>query len=111
MTEVPPAAPQYTSGANPASYPGKGLGIAGLILAIFLNVIGLIISIVARVQSSRAGFKNGPALAGIIIGIITTLGSIAIAVAVGAGIASLASHCADLGPGTHQVGGVTYTCG
>ncbi|CAN5290650.1 hypothetical protein BH09ACT3_BH09ACT3_13500 [soil metagenome] len=51
-------------------YPGKTLGIVGLILAIFFNLIGLIISAVALNQSKKAGFKNGPAKAGVIVGAI-----------------------------------------
>lgn len=49
-------------------YPGKTLGIVGLIVAIFANVIGLIISAIALSQSKKAGYKNTPALAGVIVG-------------------------------------------
>lgn len=98
----------------PASAPGKGLGIAGLILAIFLPLIGLILSIVAKVQSNKAGVKNGPATAGIIIGAILTILGIVIAIIVattaGALIGDIAAKCAELGPGTHTEGGITYTC-
>ncbi|MBF4635370.1 hypothetical protein ITJ38_13225 [Agreia pratensis] len=51
-------------------YPGKTLGIVGLVLAIVFNLIGLIISIVALQQSKAAGFKNTPAKIGIIVGAI-----------------------------------------
>lgn len=61
---------------QPAQDPGRGLGIAGLICAILISVVGLIISIVARRKSSKAGYSNGIALAGIIVGIITTIGTI-----------------------------------
>lgn len=63
--------------ATPADFPGKTLGIVGLVLAIFMNVVGLIISIIARNQSKAAGFPNTPAKAGIIVGIITTILAIA----------------------------------
>ena len=53
-------------------FPGKTLGIVGLIVAIFANVIGLIISIIARNQSKAAGYKNGPATAGIVVGAVLT---------------------------------------
>lgn len=56
--------------------PGRVLGIVGLILAIFVSVVGLVISIVARRKSSKAGHKNGIALAGIVVGVITTIGTI-----------------------------------
>ncbi|MCS5714037.1 hypothetical protein NVV95_05670 [Herbiconiux sp. CPCC 205716] len=51
-------------------YPGKTLGIVGLIVAIFFNLIGLIISAIALNQSKKAGYKNTPALAGVIVGAV-----------------------------------------
>ena len=57
--------------------PGKTLGVIGLVLAIFLPLIGLVVSIIAKSKSKKAGFKNGPALAGIIISIVLMLLSIA----------------------------------
>lgn len=53
-------------------YPGKTLGIVGLVLAFFFNVIGLILSIIAFNQSKTAGYKNTPATIGIIVGAIIT---------------------------------------
>jgi hypothetical protein len=66
-----PAAP-VPAAAPAAPVPGKVLGIVGLILAIVwpFQVIGLILSIVANIQSKNAGVKNTPAKAGIIIAII-----------------------------------------
>ena len=61
----PPATP-----VAPAAVPGKSLGVAGVIFAILIPVIGLILSLVARSQSKAAGVKNNPATAGIIISII-----------------------------------------
>ena len=54
----------------PAADPGNTLGIVGLILAIIpcTSTIGLVLSIVAYIISRRAGFQNGKALAGIIVG-------------------------------------------
>lgn len=51
-------------------YPGKTLGIVGLVVAIFFNLIGLIISAIAYSQSKKAGVKNTPALIGIIVGAV-----------------------------------------
>jgi len=103
-TPVPAAAP-----------PGKTLGIVGLILSIFFGIIGTIVSAVALSQSKKAGLKNGPAVAGIIIGIVLTVLWIIIAIVSAVAATSLfgglAQVCADLGPGIHEVGGVTYTCG
>ena len=59
-------------GAVPADYPGKTLGLVGLILAIVAPVIGLILSIVAKKQSKEAGFPNQLAKIGVIIGAILT---------------------------------------
>ncbi|HWR84487.1 MAG TPA: hypothetical protein VN200_00690 [Rhodoglobus sp.] len=53
-----------------ADYPGKTLGLVGLILAIFFNLIGLIVSIVALNQSKAAGYKNPLAKAGVIVGAV-----------------------------------------
>jgi hypothetical protein len=93
----------------PAATPGKVLGIVGLILAIIwpFQVLGLILSIIARVQSKNAGAKNGPATAGIIIAVILLVVSVLFFVLGGA---ALFSQCAALGPGVHDVNGVTVTC-
>jgi hypothetical protein len=99
----------------PASAPvsdGKTLGIVGLVLAFLFSLAGLIVSIIARKQSKRAGVPNGPATAGIIISII---GIIITAIIVGlsiAGAVALLSACAGYEPGTYVLeNGVTLTCG
>lgn len=72
----PTDAPRPAVTASPTSteaVPGKTLGIVALVLAIFFNVIGLILGIVALMQSRKAGYKNGPAVAAIIIGAILTV--------------------------------------
>jgi heme/copper-type cytochrome/quinol oxidase subunit 1 len=63
---------QYQPGpaAQPASPPGKTLGIVGLILAIFCSIIGAIVSFIAYRQSQAAGWKNNIALAGIVVGVV-----------------------------------------
>ena len=61
-------------------YPGKTLGIVGLIVAIFANLIGLIISAIALSQSKKAGYKNTPALAGVIVGAVLLVIGIIIAI-------------------------------
>lgn len=80
---APPAqGPQY--GAQPGrapqttSDPGKPLGIVGLVLSILgcTSLVGLILSIVALVQSKKAGHNNGIAIAGIIVGAVLLLASI-----------------------------------
>ncbi len=54
-------------------YPGKTLGIVGLVLSFFTALVGFVISIVALQQSRKAGYKNTPALVGVIIGIVSTV--------------------------------------
>ena len=56
----------------PADDPGKTLGLVGMILAIIpcTYFIGLILSVVAWVQSNKAGIRNQQALIGIIVGAV-----------------------------------------
>jgi len=108
MSEVPPATPVYA--AEPASVPGKTLGIVALILSFFFQLIALILGIVALSQSRKAGVKNTPALVAIILSIVFGIIWIVVVGGLVAGGAALLSQCADLGPGVHQVGGVTITC-
>ncbi|MBS1697592.1 MAG: hypothetical protein JST25_04225 [Actinobacteria bacterium] len=91
--------------------PGKGLAIAGLILAFLLPLIGLILSIIAAVKLRKAHAPAGLAIAGIIIGAVLLIAE-TIALVMGVMLfANIAQMCLELGPGTWQVGGVTYTCG
>jgi heme/copper-type cytochrome/quinol oxidase subunit 2 len=90
--------------------PGKTMGIVGLVLAFVASVIGLIVSAIAYNKSKKAGFKNTPALVGIIIGALSTLITIIVIIVSVASFSALMNKCAELGPGTHQEGGVTYTC-
>lgn len=95
----------------PAAVPGKTLGIVALVFAFLSSPIGFILGLVAKSQSKKAGVSNAPATAAIVIGLI---GTIIIAIIIGvsvAGAGALLGQCADLGPGVHEVGGVTITCG
>ncbi len=119
-----PQAPQYGAGAPQAPYtpggvpgapaqdPGKTLGIVGLVLSIIgcTSLIGLILSIVALNKSKKAGYKNGIALAGIIVGAVLLVVSIVVGIVAGIGAMELIEKCAELGAGTHYVDGITYTC-
>ncbi|WP_405372541.1 MULTISPECIES: DUF4190 domain-containing protein [unclassified Microbacterium] len=81
---TPPAAPAYEAQAYPNApqyapqpvsggpVPGRTMGIIALILAIipFTQLIGLILGIVALVQSRKAGQKNGLAIAAIIVSVV-----------------------------------------
>lgn len=107
------AAPAYNGAAAPTGDPtaGKTLGIVGLVLAFVATPIGLILSIVALVQSKGAGVKNTPAKVGLILSIIfIVLGIIITIVAISVGAAAFTEACAQLGSGTHTSGSTTITC-
>jgi len=59
--------------STPADYPGKTLGIVGLVLAIVAPLIGIIVSAIALNQSKKAGFENKLAKIGLIVGIVLTV--------------------------------------
>lgn len=113
---VAPAQPSPASAPMPVAPPQKNpaftLGVVGFALSLiaFLNIAGLIISIVALVRSRRRGFSNGFALAGIIIaGIGVGIGLIIVATAVPT-LIDASQTCARLGDGVHELDGATYTC-
>ena len=89
---------------------GKTLGIVGLVLAFVFALAGLIVSAIARSQSKKAGVKNTPATIGLVLSIIFLIGQIIWVIVLVATGASLLGACADLGPGVHEVDGITYTC-
>ncbi len=95
----------------PAAVPGKTLGIVALVLAFISSPIGFILGLVAKSQSKKAGVSNTPATVAIVLGLIGTIIIVIIIAVSVAGAGALLSQCADLGPGVHEVGGVTYTCG
>lgn len=98
-----PAAPATSGGTS-------GLAIAGIIIDFFIAPLGLILSIVAKSQAKKAGLRSTAATVGIVLGIIFTVGDVIAAISLIGVFASLANECANLGAGTHQVGGTTYTC-
>jgi hypothetical protein len=100
----PAAAPPAYSSAPPAPYgapasptvPGRTLGIVALIVAIFFNVIGLILGIVALVQSRKAGHKNGFAVAAIIVGAVLTVVGIIVGILVFTAFAAAAGFAGEV---------------
>ena len=64
------ATPSQTTTAD---FPGKTLGLVGLILAIVAPIVGIIVSAVALSQSKKAGFENKLAKIGLIVGIVLTV--------------------------------------
>ena len=110
MSQTPAYAGQPTEVENP----GKTLGIVALISSFFIALLGLILGIVALNQSKKAGFKNGPAKAAIILSIVFMVIGLIVGIALAVGGFALfnnaAAVCAENGPGEWVVGGVTYTC-
>jgi hypothetical protein len=104
-------APQQPYGAPAATDPGRTLGIVGLVLSFVAALVGLVVSIIAYRKSKKAGYKNGIALAGIIVGAVVTAVYVIGFTIGGIALGGVAAKCAELGPGTHQVDGTTYTCG
>jgi hypothetical protein len=97
---------------TPDTYPGKTLGIVGLIVSIFASLIGLIISIIAFNQSKAAGYKNTPAKAGIIVGIILLVLGVILSIAFFAlGVGAVNELCNGLDAGTYETTtGEAVTC-
>jgi hypothetical protein len=62
-----------TPSPTTADFPGKTLGIVGLVLAILAPVVGIIVSAIALSQSKKAGFENKLAKIGLIVGIVLTV--------------------------------------
>lgn len=110
MTDAtPPAAAPAPGYAAPV--PGKTLGIVALIVTFFFALLGIILGFVARSQSKAAGVKNTPATVAIVLGFIFIAAYIIFFAVGGAALfGGLAAACQQLGPGVHEVDGVTYTC-
>ncbi len=89
--EPTPAAAAPAAPAPGVDFPGKTLGIVGLVLAIITPLIGLIISAVANSQSKAAGYPNQLAKIGIIVGAVLTALGIIVGIVYGIATASLIS--------------------
>jgi hypothetical protein len=114
LTEAAPAAP---APAPTLDNPGKTLGIVGLIMSFFfvLNIVGLILSIVGLNKSKKAGMKNGAAVAGIIVSIVTIVIGVIILISIvalgPAGFAAIAEACEGMASGEVLTDGTTtFTC-
>jgi len=113
---APPPAPQYS--APPPTQPGKTLGIVAFVLSILLPLVGLILGIVALVQSRKAGLKNPWALAAIIVGSVLVMLGIIVGILLLAIFLPAAAQltqeilqqCQELGSGIHEINGVPVNC-
>lgn len=91
--------------------PGRGLGIASLVVSLVgAGLIGLILGIIGLKKSQKAGQKNGMAIAGIVIGAVNIVVATIITITLVAAAAVLVNTCKDLGSGTHIVNGASVTC-
>ena len=95
-----PAAPAAPAAA-PATYPGKTLGIVGLIVSFFVAIVGLILSAIALSQSKKAGYKNTPAKVGLILGIVFSVLWILFWILWGALFATIVANCPEVAPGQY----------
>jgi len=112
MTDAPPPTPGTPATSPAPANPGKTMGIVALVLSIVgVHLVGIIVGFIGLNQSKKAGQKNGFAVAGIIVGFVGLIAVIALLAGFGSIFAGIFGACAELGPGVHEVGGVTYTCG
>uniref|UniRef100_UPI0025BBDB5E septum formation family protein n=1 Tax=Herbiconiux sp. TaxID=1871186 RepID=UPI0025BBDB5E len=89
-----------------ADFPGRTLGIIGLILAFVATIVGIIVSAIALSQSRAAGLRNTPALIGVIAGSALTavglvIGLVAVILGITGGLTAI-GLAAGAGSGTSQ---------
>lgn len=104
------AAPAYNGGTTNGSVPGKTLGIVAFIVSFFFGLLGLILGIVALVQSKKAGRGNGFAIAAIIIGGISVIVGLIVIFAVIVPSLNAATTCLNDPTAVVQVWGVDLSC-
>lgn len=92
-------------------FPGRKLGVAGLILAMVLGIVGVVVSVIALIQSSRVRRRNPAAIAGIVLGVLTTVVFGLVLSFVLQSFAGNVGPCAGREPGIYEGGGVTFECG
>lgn len=103
-------------GQPPQAVPGKVMGIVAVILPfVGFGLVGLILGIIARIQSKKAGYKNTPALWAIILGAASiVVASIAIVVGVvliSTTVNDIQQQCdSSTSNGQYTLNGKTITC-
>ena len=105
------AAPAYSAGGAPTGpVPGKTLGIVAFVVSLFAGLVGLILGIVALVQSKKAGRGNGFAIAAIIIGALSVVVGLIVLFAVIVPSINAATTCLDNPTAIVTVWGVDLPC-
>lgn len=112
-----PAAPygqQPAPYGAPATDPGKTMAIIAIILPfVGFGLVGLILGIVAKVKSKKAGYKNTLALVAIIISIVAIVVSIIVGIVLAVTFANLAteiSQACQNGAETVTINGQVISC-
>ena len=113
----PAPKPTVAAAPQPVAYPDSTnfvLGIMSLIFAFVVPIVGAILGGIALSQAKRAGTTNTVAKVGFILGLVFTILiviGVVVGIIFGVGLFSeLFRVCQQLGEGTHQYNGVTYTC-
>jgi hypothetical protein len=126
MLNGQPVEPAQNSAGRAATHPaapvasdqsrsvGFIVGLLALIFAFTIPIVGAVMGGIAVAQARAGGYRNPLGMAGLILGIIfTVLIIVLVVVAIVLGInlfSGVIDTCQQLGPGTHQQDGITYTC-
>jgi hypothetical protein len=111
LAAQPAAATTLMTAATPTAPPNvKSVAVLGLILSCVAGPVGLIISLVALIRSRRIGERNAAALAGVIVGLVTTAAFIGGVIYFHAVLTGDIGVCAELGPGVQDGVNGTFTC-
>ncbi|MEV7972530.1 hypothetical protein [Cellulomonas sp. NPDC089187] len=103
-------APQYPGYAAAPDNGTKTLAIVSLVLAAIgcTSLVGLVLAIVTLVKKRGTTDTASKVMAGIALAVSVIW--LVIGVIVGMGVWHVLDVCAEQGPGTHYIDGVTYTC-
>lgn len=108
------SAPYLPPPAPGGDYPGKTMGLVALLLAIFFNIVGAIVGILALRKSKRAGAKNPLALAAIIVGfalfVILSIIGVVVGIALAAFTTELLQQCEGLSGQEIVIEGAPVVC-
>ena len=107
-----PAAPTASSQSQSV---GFLIGLMALIFAFAIPLAGAVLGGIAVAQARAGGYRNPAGMAGLVLGVVFTMlitAAVVVFIVLGTDVfTDLLGICQQLGPGTHQQNGVTYTCG